>query len=1515
MVLRCAAALAMLLQLVPGGVAQEVESRSKISTGVTAALEAGSLRAGGGEARKFLRGRTATAGVAGARALTAARGEHAAMVRAQGVQPPSALNATWQPVGPGQIASLAYGKISGRVSSIAMDPADASGNTVYVGTTGGGVWKSTNAAGAADTVKFQPLTDTLPVFSGSAGSAATASLSIGAISAQAGGIVLAGTGDSNDASDSYYGSGILRSADGGLTWTLIPGSQDGAYGRHSFMGLGFAGFAWSTANPGLVVAAVSQSAEGSIVNAVSTSSVMGLYVSNDSGVTWAMGTISDGTIPVLSPFGGANAGGVAVTSVVWNPVRQRFYAAIRYHGYYESADGAAWTRLRQQPGAGLTTMACPAITGATTSLSCPIFRGALAVQPVSGDLFAITTDRHNVNQGLWQDVCAPSGGGCSSSVVSFASRLASGALEVGGGSSVIAQADYDLSLAAQPLGADTVLLVGTRDLFRCSLAGGCALRNTTNATNGCATPAMVAPNQHVLITVASSGLLFVGNDSGLWRSTDGIGEQGTPCSADDANHFQNLNGGFASLAEVVSLAADPSNGANLLAGLGANGTVSSTGGAAGAWQQVSAGEGGTVAIDQSNPLLWYISTAGGVSFRGCALGARCEAADFAGAPTIGAAQTSADVSLVDAPWMLDPAMSSNVLVGTCRVWRGPVGSGGGWSSANELSTMLGGPQNVACDPTTNPFVRSLAAGGVGIEAGVAQNSGSPVLYAGIAGAVDGGGTYAGHIFSTMRADAAWGATRWTDLGASPVLNDFINSGRFNPSGFDISSLAADPHDATGKTIYATVMGFSGNGVSTPHVYGSTDGGAHWQNLSSNLPNAPANSVVVDPNDANTLYVALDTGVYVTTQVTSCTTGNCWSVYGISLPNAPVVQLSAGTALPTGDGRVGLLRAGTYGRGIWEIPLLTASYPAQPVMALSPATLVFADQAMNSVSAAQTIQVTNSGNAPLHVSRVAVSGDFEATDMCAGNTIAINASCAVQVQFLPGAQGARYGVLTVYGNVSGGQVTAGLSGNGLAPGSLVLTPLSLNFMATAIGATSAAQNVTVSNVGGASATLQLPTISGDFQISGNTCGASLAPSTGCTLAVVFSPTVSGARSGGLQLVGSSGTMAVPLAGTGTSPATDGLSPGTLSFAPQQSGTSSVTQQIVLTNAGDVPLTLIAAQISSGDFVAVNGCGASLNAHSTCSIGVSFAPKSVGVQQGVLVVSDQFRSQMVSLNGTGVAPPGVSLSPSGSVSFPATAVGVQSAVQSVTLTNNGGVPLTLQGVAISGDFVSTAGGSCGAMLPAAASCTIAVAFQPSNGATRSGALTITDNAPSSPQTILLTGVGVDFTLAADGSTSAAVASGKSATFPLLLQSAAGLSGTAILSCTGAPANGTCAVSPGSAALGSSTLVTVTVATGVAPTTAASAESVRGLGAGLGLAFAGAAPLGLAALRRKRLATLLGVLALVCVGVGGGCGSGRAIPAMVGPTAPTAVTTPSGSYTLIVTAASAGLVRTMNLTLTVQ
>ena len=284
--------------------------------------------------------------------LQKARAQHEAVkASASGSGGTTSLSAPWTPVGPSAVETSSYGSITGRIISLAVDPSDTSGNTVYVGSTGGGVWKSTNAAGQAASVSFVPLTDTLPISSGCS-IPPLASLSIGALTVQPGGtgVVLAGTGDPNDALDSYYGNGILRSTDKGNTWCLISTSKDIYYGSlrgFSFEGLGFAGFAWSTVNPQLLVAAVAQSAEGSAVGATSSSSFAGLYYSTDAGNTWLLATIEDSPTLIIqsSQIAASGYAGNSATSVTWNPVRKRFYAVVRYHGYYESSDGITWTRL------------------------------------------------------------------------------------------------------------------------------------------------------------------------------------------------------------------------------------------------------------------------------------------------------------------------------------------------------------------------------------------------------------------------------------------------------------------------------------------------------------------------------------------------------------------------------------------------------------------------------------------------------------------------------------------------------------------------------------------------------------------------------------------------------------------------------------------------------------------------------------------------------------------------------------------------------------------------------------------------------------------------------------------------------------------------------------------------------------------------------------------------------------------------------------------------------------------
>ena len=95
---------------------------------------------------------------------------------------------------------------------------------------------------------------------------------------------------------------------------------------------------------------------------------------------------------------------------------------------------------------------------------------------------------------------------------------------------------------------------------------------------------------------------------------------------------------------------------------------------------------------------------------------------------------------------------------------------------------------------------------------------------------------------------------------------------------------------------------------------------------------------------------------------------------------------------------GELSAATYGRGLWQIPLLTASAAAQPSISVIPTALTFGGQAVATASSPQTITVTNTGSAPLIVSLVAATGDFSETDTCTAAPIAVSQTCTIQIQF-------------------------------------------------------------------------------------------------------------------------------------------------------------------------------------------------------------------------------------------------------------------------------------------------------------------------------------------------------------------------------------------------------------------------------------------------------------------------------------------------------------------------------------
>ncbi|HUV68207.1 MAG TPA: choice-of-anchor D domain-containing protein [Terracidiphilus sp.] len=1231
-------------------------------------------------------------------------------IAANGIEAGSAATATWQPLGPTAVETPGFGLVTGRVSALALDPSDLTGNRLYLGTTGGGVWVAQNAATSnPSSVVFTPLTDSL----GALGGAVDASISIGALTVQPGGtgVVLAGTGDPNDVRDSYYGSGILRSTDGGNSWSLIARTSDWEQGLgitdYTFAGEGFAGFAWSTVNPQLVVAAVSKAYEGTLVNAdLAGKSYEGLYYSPDSGATWHLATITDGGGNIvegpLATF--ASPDGNAATSVAWNPVRKLFVAAVRFHGYYQSSDGMTWTRMSAQPGAGLTVAACPHNAGSIGSIACPIFRATLAVNPSSGDTFAWTVDANDQDQGLWQDQCNLSSGVCASQSISFAKQWSTASLETNTpqGAATIANGSYTLALAAVPAGLgagqDTLLMAGANDLWKCSLAMGCVWRNTTNATT--CLSAQVGEFQHVLAWNAANPLeMFVGNDSGLWRSMDAIGESGQACSPADASHFQDLNRNLGSLAEVVSLAGNTNSPYTLMAGLGVNGTAgvkSST--TFSDWPQILGGYGGPVGIDPVTSSNWYVNTGAGVSIYRCTQQANCTAVDFGTTPVVSDADVSGDGAAMStpAPFLVDPLDSTQLLVGTCRVWRGAA-DGSNWSTTNAVSPILDtGITTGAC--SGDAVIRSMAA--------MALPTGGERVYVGMYGSATGGANLAGHVLSATVNPSSSGLPAWQDLTLNPVVN---NRAALNAYGLDISSISIDPHDATGNTAYVTVEGVQNISENIRTVYRTTDGGAHWTDLTTNLPQIPVSSIAVDPQNANTVYVATDQGVYFTTQAASCvqTQGACWSVFGTGLPAAPAVALSASPLGATSQ----VLVAATYGRGIWQTALWTAGTNLTTA-APSPASITFGSQVFGATSIAQTITLQNTGSQALAVTGIAMSRDFSETDTCANASVAAGSSCAIQVTFTPSATGSREGAMTIGANVYGGQLTVDMTGTGAPAGVVSMTPSSISFGQVLVGSTSPALQVQVGNNSGTGIPISSVAITAPFTIASNSCGTTtLAANTSCQVLVEFAPTQSGAVAGTLLFTDGAGTQTVALGGTGAAPATDTLNPGALSFPATAVDSLSAPQTILLTNTGDATLTSIDVTVS-GAFQMSNNCGGQLIGHAACTISVLFAPTQLGAESGTLTVSDALRTQTAMLNGTGAATPTLSVSPT-SLTFATQPAGVPSAPQMVTVTNTSSAAIVNVGFQITGAAAgnySLPWTTCGATLLSGASCAVQIVFTP-------------------------------------------------------------------------------------------------------------------------------------------------------------------------------------------------------------
>jgi hypothetical protein len=852
----------------------------------------------------------------------------APIIRAESQSP--STSGAWTALGPVPLASDAsgdgfqdYHQVSGRATAVAIDPADPAGNTIYIGGAQGGVWKSTNAAvTTANNVTWMPLTDD------------QATLSVGAVVVQPGNsnpsesVVLAGTGEADNSADSYFGLGILRSADGGNTWTLIPTASGGG-GTLSFSGLGAARMAFSTASgqTNTVVAAMAATAEGVTDGASTSNTYRGLYTSTDAGQTWAYDSL----------FSGGASAATSATSVVYNAAAGLFFAALRYHGFYSSPDGLTWTLLANQPGAAglLDASACPQNYVTT----CPMYRGEITVVPGRNEMYVwfVSPDSSDnpVDQGIWQS----ENSGASWTQISDAGIVNCGDSDGCG----VEQGFFNLELLAVPNGTSaTDLYAGAINLYKCSISSanpscsGTPFMNLTHAY-GCAPLGALAhmhPGQHALAyTVPTPGadLMYFANDGGIYRALNGFTGL-TTGSCTGTNQFDDLNQNLGSMTQFVSFSQHATDPNTILGGTADNGSpASATATTSSSWGNVLSGDGGYNAIDPSTGN-WFASNPdtglGTLNIQECSSGVNCTDSLFD--VVVSSSDVGGDDGAFYFPYMLDPQSATSVLVGTCRVWSGPR-SGGAFTLLSLNFDTLG---TGTCAGTEVNVVRALAVGGP------QGANGSEVIYA----TTDGPGPnnlstpVGGNVWVTTNAAAVSGA-------GSSFINVTMNGpggGSINSNQFPISGVAIDGSDPSGNTAYVTVMGFTGG---PGHVWQTTNAGTSWTDFTgtgpSALPDSPANAVVVDPS-SHIVYVGTDVGVFQ-----APTSAAAWTEVGPSsssqqigfLPNVAVTAL----ALFSSGGQK-LLRASTYGRGVWQFDLL-ATPDFQIIVSNSPLTVFVGNPAV------------------------------------------------------------------------------------------------------------------------------------------------------------------------------------------------------------------------------------------------------------------------------------------------------------------------------------------------------------------------------------------------------------------------------------------------------------------------------------------------------------------------------------------------------------------------------------------